>query len=359
MVMQLTFAAVFVVALVGVIVPLGLGCGLGYIFNGGGEGDRLLESMFIGTVLTATSVSLTVEVLKEIGKLNTRVGNTILAAALIDDVLGLICLTVISALGGYSDVRIGLVLLKILLFFVIAGVVGAVAVKLLNWYAKKIGKCHLRRFHVFAFIICLSLSYVAERYFGVADIIGAFAAGLIVGNTTSASYMESKFQPLSYLLLTPVFFANIGLRVELPEMNSALLLFTVSLIAVAVVSKLIGCGAGARLCGMSFRESLQVGLGMACRGEVALIVANKGVASGIMPAQYMGPIIIMVLLISIATPVLLKLSFRDQSAYEGLQASSLAERFELPEQLAAIEGQLIHADQAARRKTPAQETPKK
>ena len=341
-----------IVAAVGVIVPLGMGTLLGFAFNRGDladGGNALLQNIFIGVILTATSVSITVETLKEIGKLNTKVGGTILAAALIDDVLGLVCLTVVTSMNGDTSVNIGVVLLKIVLFFVFAIVFGLFARRALNWYADKIGKSNLQRFHVFAFIICLGMAYAAERFFGVADIIGAFAAGLIIGSTKSAPYAELRFQPLSFLLLTPVFFASVGLGVSMPNMNAALIGFTLALIAVAVVSKLIGCGIGAKACGMNTRESVQVGLGMVCRGEVALIVANKGIASGMLPPAFFGPLIIMVVFCSVVTPVLLKFAFRSEDKYHGLRENRLAENFERPQQLEIIEYGLIEEDLISRR----------
>lgn len=124
------------------------------------------------------------------------------------------------------------------------------------------------------------MAFCAEEFFGVADIIGAFSAGVIIATTPKAKYIESKFSPLSYLLLTPIFFASIGIKVVLPKMDAAIVLFAVMMVLVAVVSKLIGCGLGAKLCGFTNRQCVQVGFGMACRGEVALIVANKGMAMG-------------------------------------------------------------------------------
>ena len=120
----------------------------------------------------------------------------------------------------------------------------------------------------------------------MADIIGAFSAGVIIANTPKGAYIDSKFQPLSYLLLTPIFFANIGLKVAIPEMSWQIVVFAILLVVVAIGSKLIGCGLGAKACGFNWKESVQVGLGMACRGEVALIVANKGAAMGLMPDAY-------------------------------------------------------------------------
>ena len=172
----------FLVALIGVLVPLGMGTALGFLFAPGESGPgALLQHVFIGTILTATSVSITVEALKELGKLNTKVGNTILAAALIDDVLGLIVLTVVTSLAG-DDVNILIVLLKILLFFVFVAVVAFVGIKGFTWYENRYKK-NLHRFPLLAFVLCLGMAYIAERVFGVADIIGAFAAGVIIANT--------------------------------------------------------------------------------------------------------------------------------------------------------------------------------
>ncbi|MDR1821293.1 MAG: cation:proton antiporter [Oscillospiraceae bacterium] len=308
-----TGKAGLVVALIGVVVPLAGGMGVGFIFNHDSP-KALMENIFLGTVLTATSVSITVETLKEMGKLNTKVGSTILAAALIDDVLGLICLTVVSSFSGdaaaAANANVVIVLLKILAFFVLAIGFGFIAIKGLNWYAVKLGRSNLQRFHLFAFIICLLMAFAAEHFFGVADIIGAFAAGLIIGNTLGAPYMEQRFHPLSYLLLTPVFFASLGLSIQRTTMNLQLILFTVALLAMAVLSKLVGCGVGAKLCGMTKKESIQVGFGMVCRGEVALIVANKGMAAGVVPPEFFGPIIVLVVFCSVVTPILLKMSFK-------------------------------------------------
>lgn len=325
------------VAIIGVVVPLAMGTGLGFIFAPPGAGmEQLLQHIFIGTILTATSVSITVETLKEIGKLNTQVGNTILAAALIDDVLGLVVLTVVTGLGG-SDVNILFVLLKIVLFFLAVVVVGMLCIKVLTWYENRFKK-NLHRFPLLAFVLCLFMAYGAEELFGVADIIGAFSAGLIIANTPKGAYIESKFEPLSFLLLTPIFFASVGLKVVLPEMTPTIILFTIALVVVAVVSKLIGCGLGAKLCGFSNRKSLQIGVGMVCRGEVALIVANKGAAIGLMPEQYFGPIIIMVVLCTVLTPIFLKIVFKKkkgQMVPEALEISNnaLIDRYEMPERM--------------------------
>ncbi len=341
-----TGKAGFVIAMAGVLVPLAMGTGLMFIFNTGElamPGNKFLQDLFLGVVLTATSVSITVETLKELGKLSTKVGNAILAAALIDDVLGLVCLTVVTSMAG-ADVNIVLVLVKILLFFLFAGVLGVVVSKVLNWYETKVRNRDLRRYPILAFVLCLFMAWAAEEWFGVADIIGAFAAGLIVATTPKGAYTASKFTPLAYLLLTPVFFANLGIGVELPKMDAMILLFTIALVVVGIGSKLIGCGLGAKLCGFKGRQCVQVGCGMACRGEVALIVANKGMAMNIVNPIFFGPIIILVVCCAVFTPIMLKVAFKGENAYEGMEESKLAENFQLSEQVDEVTARLIEGE---------------
>ncbi len=305
----------FIVALLGVLIPLIMGTGLMYLFNKGESENVLLQNVFIGIVLTATSVSITVETLKELGKLSTKVGNTILAASLIDDILGLIALTIVTSMVG-SEVSIIGVLIKIVLFFVFAAIAGYLFYRILKWCTNQVDDKNLHRFPIAAFVICLIMAYSAEHFFGVADIIGAFIAGLVIANTSKSKYIASKFNPLSYLLLSPIFFASIGIKVIIPSMDWTFVLFSILLILVAIFSKLIGCGIGGKFCGFNNKESMQVGFGMACRGEVALIVANKGVAMGLMDEKYFGPVIVMVVFAAIFTPIILKIVFKSKDDFK-------------------------------------------
>ena len=278
------------------------------------------------------------------GKLSTVVGNTILAAALIDDILGLIALTVVTSLGGSSDSNLLIVLLKIVGFFVFVVVVGMLVKKGMDWYVQNVHSTDLQRYPIFAFVLCLVMAYCAEEFFGVADITGSFAAGVIISTTAKSKYIEVKFAPLSYLLLTPIFFASIGLKVELPEMSGKVILFAVLLSIMAVLTKIVGCGLGAKLCGLNSKQCEQVGIGMVCRGEVALIVADKGSALGLMPDAFFAPVIIMVVVSTVVTPILLKFAFRESNAYEELQESALVDRYEEAEQLDYIAESLISAN---------------
>ena len=338
----------FLVALLGVIVPLVMGAALacGAAAAGLIESTGMLENVFIGTILTATSVSITVETLKEMHKLETKVGNTILAAALIDDVLGMIALTLVSSLAG-GDESIAVVLLKIVGFFVFALALGYGANRLFCWMLKRQGVWATHRNSVLAFVLCLVMAYCAEEFFGVADITGAYAAGLAVACTPKGTYIQSKYNPLGYLLLTPVFFAAIGINVKLDGVSSGMLIFSILLLVISVISKLVGCGLGAKACGFTGRESMQVGMGMVCRGEVALIVANRGLAMGVLSAAMMTPVVITVVGGTILTPILLKLAFHGDSQ-GNLMESSLADRYEKTEQLEDASQQLLDADAALR-----------
>ena len=304
--------ASFLIALIGVLVPLAGGAAVAYFFNDSTDSNVMLQNIFIGIILTATSVSITVETLKEMGKLSTRAGNAILGAAIIDDILGIIALTVVISMADES-VNIGIVLLKILGFFAftfVAAVGYHYAFK--KWTDNSAVK--LRRYVVISFVFCLVLAYCAEVFFGVADITGAFFAGLALSGTKKSEYISKRFDTLSYLLLSPIFFAGIGLKVELPTMNGEIILFTVLLCVVAALTKVVGCGLGAKICKYTSKESLQIGVGMISRGEVALIVANKGEAVGLMSDKFFAPVIIMVVFTTVVTPVLLKLVFKDKTS---------------------------------------------
>lgn len=314
----------FLIALAGVLLPLLGGFVVGHYFNDptllvnntpGPQGSLLLQNVFLGIILTATSVSITVETLRELGKLRGTAGSVILAAAIIDDVLGIVALTIVTSFSDDS-VHVGLVLLKILLFFVFAVVAGVSFARSYRWWTGKTEENRTQH-AIVAFVFCLLMAYLAEEVFGVADITGAFVAGLVLANATTGErslYLSDKFESVSFLYLSPVFFASIGLQVVLSAMNLHILLFAVVLTIVAILTKILGCGLGARLCRYSPKESLQIGVGMISRGEVALIVATKGASLGLINPELFGPVIVVVVVTTIITPILLKLVFRDPPA---------------------------------------------
>ncbi|MFI3329643.1 MAG: cation:proton antiporter [bacterium] len=305
-----------VIALLGVFVPLIGGTLIGFCFNGFDATDTmsLLKNIFIGVILTATSVSITVETLKEMGKLNTEVANTILGAALIDDILGIVILTIVSSFAD-PDVNILHNMLLLLGFFVFAITTFIVAKKLFNKWFENESK-NLRRYVIMSFVLCLLLAYISEEIFHVADITGAFLAGLILSGNKRTHYIENRISVLSYLLLSPIFFANIGIGVELSAMTMNLVWLTVALVIVAILTKQFGCFLGAKLCKMNNIDSMRVGAGMVCRGEVALIVAAKGAALAVplISPELMGPIVIMVVVTTVLAPLLLQFFYRNDKS---------------------------------------------
>ena len=323
-----TGLASFIIALLGVIVPLNGGYFVATIYNPVTDQQTMLQNIFVGVVLTATSVSITVETLKELGKLSTKTGNAILGAALIDDVLGIIALTVISSFAG-SDVSLWVILLKILGFFIFCGVVAFLFIKFVNPWINKYKK-DLRRFVILAFAFCLLMSFSAEYFFGVSDITGAFVAGLILSNNKKTSYMLNRFDTVSYVLLSPVFFASVGLKVTFSNMSATVVVLTVLLLVVAILSKMIGCGLGAKICKYTNLQSVKIGIGMISRGEVALIVATKGMSMGLMKDEFFAPLVLVVVATTIVTPILLKLAYKYQASREAdvPMASSLVDKVE-------------------------------
>ncbi|MCI2780209.1 cation:proton antiporter [Clostridium perfringens] len=306
-----TGKASFIIAVLGVIIPLVGGFFIVNIFNKGNDVNAILQNVFIGIILTATSVSITVETLKEMGKLKTRAGNAILGAAIIDDILGIIALTITTSLADPS-INVIIVLAKIVMFFIFAGLAGY----LFHWAFIKLDERYqrdLRRFVIFAFVFCLLLSFSAEEFFGVADITGAFIAGLVISDSNRSNYLNSRFETLSYMLLSPIFFASIGIKVQLTAMTKTIFIFAILLLIVAILSKVFGCALGAKLCKYSNREAIQIGTGMISRGEVALIVANKGIAMGLMLPEFLAPVVIVVVVTTIVTPILLKVVFNNKS----------------------------------------------
>ena len=309
--------ASFVIALLGVIVPLLGGSAVAAYFNRSGmlepaaDVSVILQNVFIGVILTATSVSISVETLKEMGKLNTSAGTAILGAAIIDDILGIIALTIISSMADTS-VNVGFVLLKIVAYFIFVIVIGITSHKAFDIWMKYENRDR-RRFITAALVFCLLLSYVSEEIFGVADITGAFIAGLILSNVERKTYVASRLDILSYSLLSQVFFASIGLKVVLPNMSMAIVMFATALTVVAILTKIIGAGIGAKICHFSNKECIQIGTGMVSRGEVALIVASKGAALGVLSSVMLGPIVIVVVVTTIISPILLKLAFSDKN----------------------------------------------
>ena len=297
--------ASFIIAVIGVIVPLigGVGCYM-LFYNDPADSLNLLKAGFVGVVLTATSVSITVETLRELGKLKSKVGTAILGAAVIDDILGIVVLTILTAFTDPS-VQPVLVFGRIVLFFVFVLIVGLLMHKA---FLKMEERWHKhRRIAIYALVFAFLMSYAAEKFFGIADITGAYFAGIVLCNISEMrDYVASKTNVLGYMLFSPLFFASIGIKTNLEGLTGTLVLFAVLLTVVAILSKIIGCGLGARIMGFQTYDSFSIGLGMISRGEVALIVAQKGAQANLIDPHLFPAIVLVVIVTTLVTPILLK-----------------------------------------------------
>lgn len=297
----------FVIALLGVLVPLAVYYVIGMFYNTGS--DAWISNLFIGVIFTATSVGITVETLKEMHCMNTESGNVILAAAVIDDVLGIICLTLVTGLAD-SSVSIPTVLLKILGFFVFAVTVGIVMHKVFAWWFSHDNNSGLQRYSIVSFAFALIMAYLSEAWFGVADITGSFVAGLIISGTKQCAYVTKRIGTMSYMLITPIFFASIGLKLTPIDFTWTMFWLLIILCVASVITKVGGCYLGAILTKYSNTQALRIGCGMISRGEVALIVANKGMALGLLPSFFISPILLCVVFTTVITPVFLKIVYK-------------------------------------------------
>lgn len=296
------------IACSGVFVPLVLGALLYMAFYGVSPwgSEEFYKAVFVGTILTATSVSITVESLKEMGKIKGKVGTTILSAAIIDDVIGIIVLTFVIGFKNPDSDPVK-VLTSTVLFFVFAIVVGFISYKIFK--AVDTRYPHTRRIPIAGLAFCLAMAYIAEKYFGIADITGAYVAGIILCSIRDSNYIAEKMDTNSYMIFAPVFFASIGLKTNVDSMNMSILFFSLAFVVTGLISKIIGCGLMARLCKFNRRDSMKIGVGMMTRGEVALIVSQKGLSAGLLTPVYFTSVILLIIVSSISTPIILKILY--------------------------------------------------
>ena len=305
----------FLIACSGVFVPLVGGTLLYMGFYGVAPwgSEKFFSAVFIGVIMTATSVSITVQSLKEMGKPKGKVGTTILSAAIIDDVIGIIVLTFVIGFKS-PDNNPGKVVLNTVLFFVMAVIVGFILYKIFKGFDEKYP--HTRRIPIMSLALCFAFAYIAEKYFGIADITGAYVAGIVLCSMRDSSYIDEKMEVSSYMIFGPVFFASIGLKTSIDNVDIKILLFSLGFVIVALITKIIGCGVMARLCKFRGNECLKIGVGMMTRGEVALIVAQKGLSVGLLNPVYFTSVILLIIVSSISTPIILKLLYSKDKMIE-------------------------------------------
>lgn len=323
-----TGLAALLMAAAGVAVPLLFGFLISLPFGSIGLGtEQLFRCLFIGTILTATSVAITVSVLKELGKVNTKLGTTIVSAAIIDDVMGIILLSVVTGIAKSGTVEaenafeafkatIYGTVIMVVAFFVFAILAGWGLSKCFKWLEKRWPGTH--RIPIFSLAVCFAYSFIAEEIFGVADITGAFLAGIVLSTDHRASeYTDKKVDVDTYTIFAPVFFANIGISsISFLGLNPAILLFALVAVLAGLAGKIIGCGAVCKAFGYSWRESAIGGIGMMARGEVALIVTSAVTSAALgahaLPPEFMIMTVLLILVSSVLTPVLLKVLYGKQ-----------------------------------------------
>ncbi len=312
---ELGFTA-FLVAMGGVIVPLALGTGVGMLFVYPDTKD-VFSAIFMGVIMCATSVGITVETLKELGKLNSKVGTIIVSAAIIDDVIGIIVLTVFMSVagnGGSSSPVLDVInpdgnaiisILWMCVYFVIAVGGGFFISKLFHNISEKHPDTH--RLPIYSLAVCFIYAVVAEVIFGVADITGAYIAGVVMStNHRCAQYVDKKMEINSYVLFGPIFFAHIGMQISFDGFSGEIFLFALIFVIAAIAGKIFGCMLTTKPFGFSWKDSMTVGVGMIARGEVALVVAQKGISSGLMDSTHLAVVVLLVLVSSVLCPLLLK-----------------------------------------------------
>jgi len=305
-------AGVFVPLVAGTLLFLGF-YGFDYIGS-----DKFFHAVFIGTILTATSVSITVQALKELGKLSDEVGTTILSAAIIDDVIGILVLTMVISFRDTSS-KITDVILRTIAFFILAVGVGFIIYKVMKWLDMKYP--HTQRIPILGLALALALSYIADKYFGIADITGAYVAGIILSSLDDSEYIDRKMDVNSYMIFGPIFFASIGLQTDLRSLDMTILLFSLGFVLVGLISKIIGCGLMSRVCGFKGRDALKIGVGMMTRGEVALIVSKKGLEVEMLESKYFTSVILLIIVSSILTPILLKMLYAKDGKQDSVEES--------------------------------------
>ncbi len=297
-----------VIACVGVFTPLAGGTLLYSAFYGFSAvgSEEFYRAVFIGTIMTATSVGITTQTLKELGHIKESVGTLIMSAAIIDDVIGIVVLTFVIGFKE-PDSKPTDVLVHTGLFIVLSICIGFLMYYVFKFIDKR--HPHQRRIPILGLALCMFMAFAAEEFFGIADITGAYVAGLILCSLNDSEYIARKIDINSYMIFGPVFFASIGLKTTFDGFSKELALFSAGFVAVALLTKIIGCGLAAKLMKYSFRDSLKVGVGMMTRGEVALIVAQKGLSVNMLDEKYFASVILLIIISSVATPIFLKLLY--------------------------------------------------
>jgi Kef-type K+ transport system membrane component KefB len=337
------FASIVITTL-GVIVPMVLGFTAAFLFRtyGGisapaGITNPIYTDLYYGVILSATSVSITVATLKELGKLDSRVGNAIVSAAIIDDVIGIVLLSLIISLSGSTNnsgdfnllqwvitslsgstlpeaVVPVVVVVNMALFFVLSWGISFAIRRFFNYLGKKYA--HHIRIPIFSLAFCFIWAYVAQAFFEIADITGGYVAGLILSATVSKAYIDERTEMTANVFFVPIFFASVALKMysatfDLSNLNY--IWFGLAWVFAGLIGKVLGAGFGGIITHFNTKDSLKIGIGMMARAEVLIVTAQTGVDAGLVSSQIIPFTLLLILVSSFLTPILLKLLYRDES----------------------------------------------
>ena len=301
--------ASLIVGTCGVVVPFFVGFAVFGLF-----GFDAYQAMLIATALTATSIAISIQVLREFGKLHTPEARLIIGAAIVDDILAIAVLSVVSSLGTGTDgviavdpVNVIFVILQVLGFFA-ALLIGSVII-IPRIVARKLWKAE-GSIEAISTALFFGAAALAGSI-GLSPIVGAFAVGMALSSSKVFEKVEGYVSKLS-LIFAPFFFAFIGAQVDFRGINVEILMLSGIMIVVAVVTKLFGCSLPSLMFLKSRKKSMQVGIGMISRGEIGLIVAGVGAASGVLTSSVYSTIVIMVAVTTIITPLWLKSSYKNE-----------------------------------------------
>ena len=309
------FKPALAVAFSGVVFPVVLIYFFGKLFHFSFE-----QAIFLGVTFSATSVSISVEVLKELKRLKSKEGTTILGAAVIDDIISVIILSVLvsmfsnvaKAQGGHHSSNLWMSFLLDALYFV-------VIFFLFEWIAPKMMRLgeHLKvasSVTLMSIVLCLGMAWLAEQV-GLSDVVGAFFAGVAIAQTPYKQEVDSNIEPIGYAVFIPMFFVSIGLNMTFKGFFDDLI-FIVSLTILALITKWLGCGLGAKVLGMNYDSMNIIGSGMVSRGEMALIIAQIGYEAHLLSSEYYSGVIFVIILTTLAAPFMLKAAIKRQMRNE-------------------------------------------
>jgi Kef-type K+ transport system membrane component KefB len=291
----------------GVVVPTALGWGAGRLF-----GMDNAASIFLGLTLGATSVSISAQTLMELKVLRSRVGLSLLGAAVFDDILVILSLSIFLALEAGTGSLSGVlgILVRMIAFLALSVAFG---LWVLPWLMRRVAYLPISQgLLTLALVVMLVYGVAAELVGGMAAITGAFIAGLMMARSGERERVEHGIHGLAYGLFVPVFFINIGLSVNARSLHMEMVVFAVIITITAIIGKWLGAGIGARVGGLSLRESVQLGAGMVSRGEVGLIVAGVGINQGLVSAEEFSAVVAMVLVTTLVTPPILRSLFSER-----------------------------------------------